>query len=80
MTIAYDIETTVRDRYADGAREVQPALCAGSKPYPTRLSPRTTAAAIRPSMSMLAKPSSISAPARAKTATSSPKRSEPQAK
>jgi arsenite methyltransferase len=36
MTIAYDIETTVRDRYADGAREVQPALCCPIEDYDGR--------------------------------------------
>lgn len=36
MTIAYDIETTVRDRYADGARQVQPALCCPIEDYDGR--------------------------------------------
>lgn len=36
MAIAYDIETTVRDRYADGARAVQPALCCPVEDYDGR--------------------------------------------
>jgi arsenite methyltransferase len=35
-TPAYDIEKTVRDRYADGAREAQPALCCPTDGYDGR--------------------------------------------
>ena len=35
-SISYDIEQTVRDRYADGARVAQPLLCCPSDGYDGR--------------------------------------------